>query len=173
MGCDIHAYVEYVAFKSHDDTDYWKCLISNAGSRDYTFFSLLADCGRGYHSPVIPNRGFPEGECSYVVREAYYLQVSDEFADHEGYVSIEQADSWVKSGLSQEVATSGSTRLVTHPDWHSVSWLTYEEFAQVIATWLTLAPDYMYDPEWDAMLVAMRTLEDRGHKTRLVFWFDN
>lgn len=173
MGCDIHAYVEYVAFKTHDDRDYWTCLITNAGGRDYQMFSLLADCGRGGHRPVFANRGFPEGEVSHSVKGDYYLLVDDASKECEGYCSTENADAWVQRYSSTEMFEgNGQYRYVSGPDWHSASWLTCDELAQVISHYMTDV-DGVYDVEWDAILAAMRALEDRGHKTRLVFWFDN
>jgi hypothetical protein len=173
MGCDVHAYVEYVDFETHDHKDYWRCLIQDAGGRDYLLFSLLADCGRGSEQPVVPNRGFPEGETSHTVFSSYHLLVvHDEYKGDEGYCSNRDADSWIASHSSEEVIRNGH-RFVTRPDWHSPSWLTADELAQVIARRMFSGADYPYDVEWDAILAAMRALDERGKRSRLVFWFDN
>lgn len=55
---------------------------------------------------------------------------------------------------------------ISHPDWHSHSWLTPEEFAQAIND-IDVTPDYV------ACLAAMMALHNRGWKSRIVFWFDN
>jgi hypothetical protein len=176
MGCDIHAFVEYVDFVTHDGKDYWKCLIGNAGSRDYRFFSLLANCGRGSRDPVFPNRGFPDGEVSHEVFRSEHICASDEYKDEEGYCSTASADSWVASHSSKNVYRGEEPhrlRYVTSPDNHSHSWLTCDELGQVIATYITEVTDGPYDAEWDAIWAAMRALEAAGKRTRLTFWFDN
>lgn len=170
MGCDIHAFVEYERLPANDHSDgYWDCLMSNIGHRDYTFFSLLADCGRGEHEPLIYNRGLPEGPMSHVVEEEMWLTIDDELKDEQGYCSAENAKSW-----GGETRVRGKYKQVMHPDLHSHSWLTCDELAQVIAAYITTAHnDWPYGVEWDAALAAMRALEERGFRARMVFAFDN
>lgn len=55
-------------------------------------------------------------------------------------------------------------------DWHSPSWVTADEFATCLE-WVAEhgeKPDY-----WPAVLATMRTLDQEGTPSRLVFWFDN
>lgn len=173
MGCDIHAYVEYVLWET-EAGPYWDCLISNIGHRDYTFFSLIANCGRGGHEPVVNNRGLPEGQLSWKVENAMWLRVTDdkELQDEEGFCSPEQAASWGK--IKETKVDDRVFRQVMNPDLHSHTWLTCDELAQVIAAYITEThEDYPYGVEWDAALAAMRALEERGHRTRLVVAFDN
>lgn len=183
MGCDIHAYVEYVAFTARDGEPYWDCIMQNLGHRDYNFFSVLSDCGRGEFRPLFEPRGLPEGRLSHVVeREMWLTAVDDkELAEESGYCTPEQAKEWSKHGHSYrklEIGTNedGTPRYreqVMHPDLHSHTWLTGDA-GQVIAWWITSScSDYPYGVEWDAAFAAMRALEERGHKTRVVIAFDN
>lgn len=178
MGCDIHGFVEYASFINKDGEPYWDCIMSNVGHRDYDFFSVLADCGRGSHEPLFPNRGLPEGALSHTVSSYFWLRVIDDpkLVEEEGFCSEEQAASWAQSGskIRKEEVNDRVYKYVTHPDIHSVSWLTTEELAQVIAHWITsVSHDYPYGVEWDAALATMRALDERGHKARLIFGFDN
>lgn len=184
MGCDIHPYVEYVAFGSEEEP-YWQCIMSGFGNRDYNFFGMLADCGRNESPPLFPNRGLPEGKLSHTVEEAMWLRVTSDpkLADEEGWCTREQAEQWrnyhgidgyrrIVLGTNED-GTERVIEQVMHPDLHSHSWLTYEEFAQVIGAYIVRPQDYCYGVEWDAALACMRALHERGHKTRLVFAFDN
>lgn len=173
MGCDVHAFVEYVDFESEENGPYWSCLTANLGRRDYTFFSLLADCGRGDHRPLVPNRGLPEGPLSHVVERAMFCYITDdrELIEYgEGWCSRESAESWGR-GIER---VNERTERTPNPDLHSHTWLTCDELAQAIGKYITdVHEDYVYDVEWDACLAAMRALEERGHRTRLVIAFDN
>jgi len=81
-----------------------------------------------------------------------------------------KADAWVHGGSSQLVRVGGRD-YVTHPDYHSYSWLTLGEYAGVLldlhARGEQLAPGY-----W-AIQAALATFADRGYEARVVFWFDN
>lgn len=162
MGCDIHTYLEYQVAD-----DYWRCLISNGGSRDYSMFGILAGvrCD-GCH---IPPRGMPEGRLSWEVREAASVRIAaDETQkDWEGYCTREQAKQW-----GEPIFEEGGTKYIRNPDWHSHSWLTADELADCLAKYMFNVGECC-SVEWDATLAAMRALEDRGYKTRLTFWFDN
>lgn len=176
MGCDIHAYVEYAFF---EEPPYWVCLIPNVGHRDYTFFSLVADCGRGDHTPVVPNRGLPDDKLSLEAEQAMWLNVTDDknLLDEEGFCNRENAEKWGpirREVFPQDGGTGRVRETVMHPDLHSHTWLTCDELAQVIAAYITdVHDDYPYGVEWDATLAAMRALEERGFRTRLVVAFDN
>jgi hypothetical protein len=178
MGCDIHGFVEYATFETQDGP-YWDCLISNVGHRDYTFFSLIADCGRGEHAPVVPNRGLPEGKCSWEVERYMWITVTDDekLGDEEGFCSRKQAAGWgeiKRKVIPQRNGPDHVYERVLNPDLHSHTWLTCDELARVIAAYITEThEDYPYGVEWDATLAAMRALEERGFKTRLVVAFDN
>jgi hypothetical protein len=168
MGCDIHAYVEYVSWENKDK-EYWSCLMSNIGSRNYLWFDVLAGV-RGNDHQVFPTRGMPEGAISWEVRDAAYMHIAqtDDQAGWEGWTTREQATRW-----GEPIFKLDGYEFCGHPDWHSHSWLTADELAQCIGAYMMSGADFPYGVEWDAVLAAMRALEERGHKTRLVFWFDN
>lgn len=184
MGCDIHAYVEYVSYTTHEDEPVWDCLMQNIGNRDYDFFSVLSNCGRGSFQPLFTPRGLPD-DLGHTVKGEMWVTVTDdkEIAEERGYCTKEQAESWADyhpSGIqrkelgAKEDGTPRYLEQVMHPDLHGHTWLTCEELGQVIAWWITSScSDYPYGVEWDAALAAMRALEERGHKTRVVIAFDN
>jgi hypothetical protein len=187
MGCDIHPFVEYVAFET-EEGPYWSCLMSGFGDRNYDWFSVLADCGRNGEPPLFPNRGLPEGKMSFTTERAMWLTVTDdpELAEEEGFCTEENAESWrdyhgidgiretkIKRRNHDGTEEERTLKEVLHPDLHSHTWLTGDELGQVIAHWMTTPRDYPYPVEWDACYAAMRALEERGHRTRIIIAFDN
>jgi hypothetical protein len=181
MGCDIHAYVEYSDFDT-DRGPYWKNFTRNTGSRNYVMFGVLA----GVRCPDVKlhePKGMTAGSLGYNTADDYWLYVAPasnpEWADREGYTSLERAEGWVASGYSvADYGGDGKLNRVSGPDWHSHSWLTTDELSDALAHYETVAPKYWPDgasapPEWRAMLAAMREFEAAGNKTRIVFWFDN
>lgn len=171
MGCDIHAYVE-VSTWTRDGKDYWDCKIENAGGRDYLMFGIMAGV-RVDGVQEIETRGLPPFEdLSWRVQGAAFLRVNDQFKDDEGYCSEEDAERYTGYG-EMIFEGAGSQRFVTHPDWHSRSWMTADELARCLGRYMLESKAGPYDLEWDAILAFMRTYEERGAKARLVFWFDN
>lgn len=174
MGCDIHCYIEYSNWTDREGEPYWQCFGGryNPG-RDYTMFDILAGV-RGEEHTLFEPRGIPKGKLSYEVEGDLYCYVNDEYAGQDGYVSTENAEAWARHGSELINDADGKITRVEHPDWHSHSWLTCDEVAQVIARYITdTGSDYPYAIGWDAILAAMRAFEERDCKTRLVFWFDN
>jgi hypothetical protein len=59
-----------------------------------------------------------------------------------------------------------------HGDWgadaHTPSWLTTIEFEAAYGE-----AEGFRDPEIEAILAAMKSLEKNGRESRIVFWFDN
>lgn len=163
MGCDIHCYIEYRPLNqehlSQDDWSHFGGRI-NPG-RNYDLFARLAGV-RNYDEiePVAKPRGFPE-DAGYAARGAYWMYVSNSTA--EGHCSPERAERWVESGASKY--RDAEKTYVSNPDWHSHSWLTPDEFAIAIGG--------SGEPEYDAILAAMRSFEENGFQARIVFWFDN
>lgn len=181
MGADIHAYVEYADFQTAEGDDYWKALTSNFGSRNYYLFGLLAEV-RGDGPALFPIRGMPKGRLSYQTEDAYWLRVTDrpDLAEHEGWTLRDRAERWAADyGSETDRDHDGALRRVSHPDWHSHSWLATEELAAVLDHYATHVKErWSEEPseapvEWRAILAAMRTFEAAGKKARVVFWFDN
>lgn len=159
MGCDIHAYLEHKEFGgSWWAFSYGKiCLF-----RNYEAFSLMAGVRSSYGKEVLFNpKGLPDDVC-WTVSYEDSLFVSNEEGD--GRCSKEEAASWVDQGWS-EFREDGR---VSHPDWHSHSWLSKDEFDAVLKKLGQRA-----DVGYQSILVLMEFLESKGHETRLVFWFDN
>lgn len=132
MGCDIHAYIDFDDFKTKDGDWYVTCFATNVYiGRNYELFALMA--GVRYDEnrmdgkqPLFTPKGIPE-QVSWNVVDAYTLFVANE--DFEGSCTSKDAQKWVKNG-SSEWWNDDKSR-VTHPDWHSTSWLTVQELEQV------------------------------------------
>lgn len=181
MGADIHAYVEYVAFVDHEGNDYWASFTQNIGDRNYLLFGLLAEV-RGPGPMLFPLRGVPEGHVSYRTEDDYWLRVTDnaQVAEYsQGWTTEEHAIRWVEQGCSKPEERDGKLLRVTHPDWHSASWLTADELSQVLDAYAKEVPKHWPEEnpaapfEWQAVLAAMCSFEANGRKTRVIFWFDN
>lgn len=172
MGCDIHTYIEYEAYPDSDRHAWW-CMGGryNPG-RDYLMFDIMAGV-RGSDHTLFEPRGLPDN-IGWEVTDEAYLRISDEYANQEGYCSEQQARQWSTGAYAERlIERDGKPVLVSHPDWHSHSWLTADELAQCLGQY-TLVSEYgPYDVGWDAILATMRAFEDRGVRSRLVFWFDN
>lgn len=162
MGCDIHLFVEF----KQKDWNIW----GNFGQqfrldRDYNMFSKMADV-RSYDelvTPMFKPRGIPEDAAYNTKSENRLLIISDdrEISDS-GYAHESTAKRWVDSGYSKYV----DELWVTHPDWHSHSWLTVDEYELCVKS-DACAPEYV------AILAALRSFELQGLDARVVFWFDN
>lgn len=177
MGTDIHAYLDYDFPSDCSDS------VGTSGfgrfriSRDYTLFSLIAGV-RGGFEPVVEPRGLPE-KVSYQVENDNRLYVLDEGAEEvyeEGVVSRQTAEEWVDDGSSKYMPGSDK-RFVTHPDWHTHTWLTTAELKEVLRRYDTdLTPWRWGDTVMTlkALIGAMEGIEScAGYKARLVVWFDN
>jgi hypothetical protein len=160
MGCDIHLFIEH----KNKEYPHWQGFGGEINpGRHYGIFAKL--CGvRGYGEikPITPPRGLPEG-INYKVNNANTLFIDDDSPDGEGCCSSEMAERWIKEGISKRV----SDHRITHPDWHSHSWVTTEELQKVLMELENV------DTEWKAVLKVAMYFEELGEETRIVFWFDN
>jgi hypothetical protein len=169
MGCDIHAYIEYVNGTNHvGEKDYWGFGKRTRIWRDYWLFALMAGV-RNYWDvkPVAEPRGVPK-DTSYDVREDYLLYVSENCPDEQGNCSKEDAKRWLEYNCSQQ----WDENRITGPDWHTPSWLTLDELKLVLKRYIEENPYDIkrpYGKELNAIIAAMEKLPD----SRLVFWFDN
>lgn len=166
MGCDIHAFVEYCW--PNQERVYWRSLSRELRlDRDYDMFAHMAGV-RNYTNvtPISEPRGRFDGY-SYEASNLFWLYVSDSKEDS-SYVPTSKAASWVEQGISEY--KTKERLYVSDPEIHSISWLTFDEFEKCIkerSKGLKLSDDY------GATLEAMRYFEETGHKTRIVFGFDN
>jgi hypothetical protein len=166
MGCDIHLYIEY---KLKEDTD-WVSFGKEMGpGRDYGVFAELAGVRRWTnHTTYIEPRGIPE-KVGYSANDDYWLYIVDDASEshREGLTARSKAERWVKNGDS--VHKPDNPEFISHPDWHSASWLTTEEYGAAIArvgpvTRLTYSAIY-------GTLLALTA--SGAYAARVVFWFDN
>lgn len=158
MGCDIHAYVEY------RERDRWSGFGGRLNpGRNYEAFGILAAV-RGDGPAIVEPRGVPS-DMSWEATDDFYMHVVENDKDAwEGAVKRSTAEEWIQHGASRW-HTDG--RRITHPDWHTPSWLTLPEYDAALARFSAREPEYR------AVAAAMRELEACGYETRLVFWFDN
>jgi hypothetical protein len=185
MGCDIHFYLEY---QNLNNSDFWNSWGERFGmGRNYELFDLLAGV-RYQLTPVVQPRGYPEN-ASWETNRDYYFWIADKPDPTSRKVTLHQAASW---GTKILYTKDGKPKKCVDPDWHTASWLTYDELmtAVVLAegvhrTWIkndktnpNLNELYkkelnQYMIEYKVMLSTMETFEKAGYKTRAVFWFDN
>lgn len=164
MGCDIHCYIEYKG--PYDDRDNrWSPFGGRINpGRNYYMFERMAGVRGDPLNALVPPRGLPE-KLAYNSSDDYWLYVSDT-ADKsfvEGVATRLDAERWVNTGWAMYRDTE--KKYVSHPDWHSPSWLTCAEFERVITD---IDPTHADEQYW-AMLAAMKQL----NHARVVFWFDN
>jgi hypothetical protein len=191
MGCDIHMYVEHRA-RSRRDGSWWSFGGRLNPGRYYGLFGYIAGV-RGGGPPVVAPRGVPD-DMAWSAREDWWLWINYDGTAGESEVSPETARKYVESygcvyhgevrphysrtitSVNGEVtetartygaAHDGSPRYVSHPDWHTPTWLTADE----LRTALALAGSD--EPEYGAIVAAMEHMEAKGHDTRVVIWFDN
>ena len=164
MGCDIHGYIEYEDWKDNNGQVHRSCFGQDLGERDYAMFGLLAGVRRG--GCLFQPRGIPEN-LSFPVKSSYYMFIIDDEKDEDGdgYVSKKTAEQWVDAGFSEYY----DEKWVTHPDWHTPSWLNTKEYEAVLRAREDIDDYGTVDQGWYAILAAMKVLKN----ARFVFWFDN
>lgn len=167
MGCDIHTYLEYTTVPEGSERVWWSSWggRNNLG-RNYGMFGLMADGVRHRSHRSFAPKGLPEGELAWDTRSDAFVTVREgKDAGWERSCTVDDAIRWGNVG-----AKVGD--VIEDPDNHSHSWLTPDEYAQVLGNYLI---EFSSSPglEYDVMLELMRALEGRGARVRLVFWFDN
>jgi len=170
MGCDEHAYIEVK--EDWGNGPHWACFAENINlGRNYHLYALLAGV-RNHIGATAPyhGRGFP-ADADWPIADAYSLWVvPDGTTAGEGECTATEAAKYLKYGsrwLDEE-----HTR-ISHPDWHSCTWLTTAELQEVADAY-----QKAYDPNeirtLYAAIAAMRALDgDTPGRSRLVVWFDN
>lgn len=145
--------------------------------RDYVLFGLLAGI-RSSLPPAIPPRGLPM-DLSSEVFEHYYEFIFDEHDAplYRGFswVSPQEAAVLLESGKShappaeyKKLNTRSTLGYVSNPDWHSASWLWYDELLQVVPESVMMA-----NPTLRVLSDTLRSIEHLFGRGRIVFWFDN
>ena len=189
MGADIHMYIEYT-YKS-EITEYEKHLSEgiepdklrnpywrdfggriNPG-RNYIMFGILSE-GVRYNTPnTFPAKGLPD-DLGWSSRDDAFLYITEKGGE-ENTCTMEQALRWTQSGHRKLInSIDGKPTWVEHPDWHSHSWLTTEEYEKALEYYKD-DKDNWGNPliEYEAILAVMKSIESNGGVCRLVFWFDN
>lgn len=168
MGTDIHAFIEY----NHGGPE-WR----NFGSefrldRSYGLFEKFAGVRGSATRAIVRAKGIPS-DIAFNTRCAYTLVVLDRDETHEeGATTRKDAERWISQKSS--VYFNNDKSFVTHPDWHTPSWLTLEEYEKALYE-IKIEWNGDVNPCYNAVLAAMKNLNDdeRITEVRLVFWFDN
>lgn len=185
MGCDIHMYIEYREKKEkQEDPHHWWYNFGgkfNPG-RDYTMFGLLSSGVRTSFEQSHPQKGELDiDDMSWVIMEDAFLYIT-ETGIGENEITIDEAIKYSKQYGSKihRSKKDNEPTWVSHPDWHSHSWLTIEEFEKSLKDYSTILSDFADDGphypsvQYDAILASMKALSNNGeNEVRLVFWFDN
>lgn len=127
MGCDIHGYIEF-----RDPTAREPRWTSFGGKlwldRNYNMFGILAGV-RVPEEQLYEARGIPS-DLGWMAEDDYTLYVDDRCAGETKFCTRLDAEGWVRSGSSRW--TNDKRNEVTHPDWHTPSWLTTAEYGEAL-----------------------------------------
>lgn len=167
MGCDIHLHIEY---KERNSNIWFNFGHGFRLNRNYIAFAFLADVRNEYHQidcPIKP-RGLPKDICNTTLFDFVYEIGDEDVCYGEPQIcSKETAEECLKHG-----SYIIKDKYISDPDFHSETWLSYDEFAELF--------DYKLDGQhlsniykYEAVYKAMECLEYHGYDTRVVFWFDN
>jgi len=174
MGCDIHAYVEHrPANLRGDQMPRWQSFGGRVNpGRNYSIFERMAGVRGEALQAVVQPRGYPD-DAAWRTRDDNWLWiVYGNGPAGENEATAKAAQEYVKHGSTYEPrADGGKPERVSHPDHHTHSWLTPTEFE--IALNIADNATALEEPEYHALLAAMRSLEASGREVRVVFWFDN
>lgn len=171
MGADIHCYVETASGLLNKDGEetWWSfCGRVNPG-RDYAMFGILASVRNDPDTAMIAPRGLPKN-IGWQTADDAFMRVDDKHEEEQGYCSRACAEKYIEHGSWYR---DEKKEQVSHPDWHSHSWMTPEEWALAIDTYVTNHPNFQLDTEYFVLAAMMNTFVQHGKKARIVFWFDN
>ena len=192
MGCDIHVYLEYTnkeeleKYQRGEKRDihgnpvkpYWRDFGGRINpGRNYWMFGFLSKGVRSNFSDGLPAKGLPEfNERGYHSRNDSVCYISDKESSDGESVTLETAMKWAEYGSKLYNNSNGQPQWVDHPDWHSHTWLTTEEYERAINTYKEYcksAGEIDNPIEYVALLSAMKTFDENGYVARLIVWFDN
>lgn len=177
MGCDIHLRLE-IKSKKIEKSKWEPCRIFGYGrnvwsEQDYRMFSVLADVRNDSELPHLPLRGLPHDAAKETLR-CYGFVVATK-AEYDWQVSEEDAERWVRQGLSHYYEIDGMG-YCSDPDAHSPNWCTTQEMEDCVNR-VFVKNDGTYECgyiEWLALLGTMKGYEQSGgYECRAVFWFDS
>lgn len=166
MGCDIHLYIEY---RSKTNGQHWQNLGGRINpGRNYLMFGIMSKGVRVESDFSYQPKGMPI-DAGYCSENDNRLYITDE--EGEDNATLENALQWEKTGSKITRNGEGKPIWVEHPDWHSHSWLTTDEYREALKFYAT-CEDYPLS-EYQVILAAMEKFEAMGSDARIVFWFDN
>jgi hypothetical protein len=192
MGCDIHLYMEYRSKKNANDTeslmrDYWWNFGKDFNpGRDYILFGAIAGVRYEEIGAVVEPKGIPD-TLGWPTGGDFYLRIDvdsleDNWELEEKTITLKSAEEYAKYGskiiYDQE---TNVPKYVEHPDWHTPTWLTVEEFESAIQKTEAYyrSPENIYkyrfsvDGQYQALLAAAKALQSSDNEVRFVIWFDN
>ena len=172
MGCDVHAFIEYDC-----NTEFPQDVGEIHLGRNYLMFAFLAGV-RAFNGikPIIPPKGVPD-KLGYYTRLEYYLFVDEKIEEtnwDSRSVNLRDANRWTQDKISTDHVENGR-RYISHPDWHTPTWFSADEFEQVIKAveaYLKTDSDYeeaKVSPIYYGVLAMLRALPD----SRIIMWWDN
>ncbi len=185
-------YVEYADKKRLEETrkkkaegdttanEYWRTFGGHINpGRNYAMFGMLSKGVRSdFDKGMEPKGKLPYDDMGYHAADDAYMYIvkeGDKPGDNE--VSLERAQQWASGRWAETIIyRNGVPSYVSHPDWHSHSWLTTEEYEKALKNYQDLSKEISWGEaiEYKALLSAMKELESTGdYVARIVFWFDN
>lgn len=166
MGCDIHTYVEY-GKKDEEGKIRWRNFGGRVNpGRNYFLFGTLCKGVRSDLEHGFSQRGLPE-DMAYASKNDSRLFISEHEGD--GNCTLERAMTWESHGCKITNNEFAEPVFVEHPDWHSHSWLSYEEFDKALALYYEKAELKFKEPEYEALLASMKKFIELGFECRIVF----
>jgi hypothetical protein len=163
LGCDIHAVIEYEN-EFGFVTDFGKLSLS----RDDKLFTFLA-LGEGglVNELLFPPRGLP-ADCSLQIRLDFFVPADEAFENflfEDEEFNIDDLEEWEKREYLEN-------QLLRNIDFHSPSWLNFQELNQILNHYNFKTESLSAD--WQAAFSAMEKLSDKrgAENVRLVFWFE-
>lgn len=176
MGCDIHCYIQYK--EKTEDNRWWDCFGGHIYlGRNYAMFGVLAGVRDKYAPHSFQPKGLlPKEKLSWRVKDDLYLTITED-GKGENEATLEDAMRWF-NGSKIVNDSKGNPYLVLHPDWHSHSWMTIEEYKQALKWYKEYAKEDGIEGgvpfDYKVILKVMKVLENNGRNdVLLIFWFDN
>ncbi len=177
MSTSIHCVVEY-------DTTFAKTTLTQSFAEFYpgvSFSGIFGLLGARHHSEadmMVPKRGRPDKagwmldrmDSALVVRGMLEREVSQDGMA----IPEDEADEWIRLRSVWIDDWHGKFRRISHPDMHSVNWLTASELESAVDAAQRLAPRALLGG-YRAIVAAMRALEENETvvAVRFCYCFDN
>ena len=153
MGCDIHIYPEYyVEDSDSSEARYVHSICSDyCIGRSYTLFNIMAGVrgsGGFFYPKGLPNDPSPgwtvEGKLSLTV-------VPDDQPKHDSCIHRSVFENWQQSGTKTIITKKWNNKdgaeylNILNPDYHTHSWMTFEELLEVRKLYLIEEINYNYE----------------------------